>query len=297
MSNPLFYGCGTALVTPFKGRRVDYDALEGLIDWQLEEGADALVVLGTTGEPATVSASERPAVIECAVARIRRRVPVIVGTGANDTREAVRLSIEAQALGADALLVVTPYYNRASRSGLVAHFNAVADSVSLPVIMYNVPGRTGVNLPPETVAALARHPNLCAVKDASGDLRQLTDLAAACGEGVAVYCGNDDQVVPAMALGARGVISVAANVVPRPMRELTHAWLEGDPAKALEWQLRLLPLIRALFSEVSPIPVKAALSAMGLIENNLRLPLTPLDREKAEALVETLRKAGITVQS
>ena len=296
MSNPLFYGCGTALVTPFKGRRVDYDALEGLIDWQLEEGADALVVLGTTGEPATVSASERPAVIECAVARVRRRVPVIVGTGANDTREAVRLSIEAQALGADALLVVTPYYNRASRSGLMAHFNAVADSVALPVIMYNVPGRTGVNLPPETVAALARHPNLCAVKDASGDLRQLTDLAAACGEGVAVYCGNDDQVVPAMALGARGVISVAANVVPRPMRELTHAWLEGDPARALDWQLRLLPLIRALFSEVSPIPVKAALSAMGLIENNLRLPLTPLDREKAEALVETLRKAGITVQ-
>ena len=296
MSNPLFYGCGTALVTPFKGRRVDYDALEGLIDWQLEEGADALIVLGTTGEPATVSASERPAVIECAVARVRRRVPVIVGTGANDTREAVRLSIEAQALGADALLVVTPYYNRASRSGLMAHFNAVADSVALPVIMYNVPGRTGVNLPPETVAALARHPNLCAVKDASGDLRQLTDLAAACGEGVAVYCGNDDQVVPAMALGARGVISVAANVVPRPMRELTHAWLEGDPARALDWQLRLLPLIRALFSEVSPIPVKAALSAMGLIENNLRLPLTPLDREKAEALVETLRKAGITVQ-
>lgn len=296
MSNPLFYGCGTALVTPFKGRRVDYDALEGLIDWQLEEGADALIVLGTTGEPATVSASERPAVIECAVARVRRRVPVIVGTGANDTREAVRLSIEAQALGADALLVVTPYYNRASRSGLMAHFNAVADSVALPVIMYNVPGRTGVNLPPETVAALARHPNLCAVKDASGDLRQLTDLAAACGEGVAVYCGNDDQVVPAMALGARGVISVAANVVPRPMRELTHAWLEGDPAKALDWQLRLLPLIRALFSEVSPIPVKAALSAMGLIENNLRLPLTPLDREKAETLVETLRKAGITVQ-
>ncbi len=296
MSNPLFYGCGTALVTPFKGRRVDYDALEGLIDWQLEEGADALIVLGTTGEPATVSASERPAVIECAVARVRRRVPVIVGTGANDTREAVRLSIEAQALGADALLVVTPYYNRASRSGLMAHFNAVADSVALPVIMYNVPGRTGVNLPPETVAALARHPNLCAVKDASGDLRQLTDLAAACGEGVAVYCGNDDQVVPAMALGARGVISVAANVIPRPMRELTHAWLEGDPAKALDWQLRLLPLIRALFSEVSPIPVKAALSAMGLIENNLRLPLTPLDREKAEALVETLRKAGITVQ-
>ena len=296
MSNPLFYGCGTALVTPFKGRRVDYDALEGLIDWQLEEGADALIVLGTTGEPATVSASERPAVIECAVARVRRRVPVIVGTGANDTREAVRLSIEAQALGADALLVVTPYYNRASRSGLMAHFNAVADSVALPVIMYNVPGRTGVNLPPETVAALARHPNLCAVKDASGDLRQLTDLAAACGEGVAVYCGNDDQVVPAMALGARGVISVAANVVPRPMRELAHAWLEGDPAKALDWQLRLLPLIRALFSEVSPIPVKAALSAMGLIENNLRLPLTPLDREKAEALVETLRKAGITVQ-
>ena len=293
MQNALFYGVGTALVTPFKGNRVDYDALEALIDWQLEEGADALVVLGTTGEPSTVTDAERPAVIECAVARAGRKVPVIVGTGSNDTRTAIRLSVEAQTLGADGLLVVTPYYNKASQSGLAAHFTAIADRVELPVIMYNVPGRTGVNLMPETVAALARHPNLCAVKEASGDLRQMVDLAAACGEGVAVYCGNDDQVVPAMALGARGVISVAANVVPRQMHDMATAWLQGDARKALELQLGLLPLIRLLFCEVSPIPVKAALRRMGLIEEVLRLPLTPLSADKAELLAREMKRLGL----
>ena len=293
MRNAMFYGCGTALVTPFRGNRVDFDALEGLIDWQLEEGADALVILGTTGEPSTVTDAERPAIIECAVARAGRRAPVIVGTGSNDTRTAIRQSVEAQTLGADGLLVVTPYYNRASQEGLARHYAAIAERVELPIIMYNVPGRTGVNLLPQTVATLARHPNLCGIKEASGSLRQLTDLASACGEGVAVYCGNDDQVVPAMALGARGVISVAANVIPRQMHELAMAWFQGDPKKALALQLKALPLIRALFSEVSPIPVKAALARMGLIEETLRLPLWPLDEAKAEALGRELKRAGL----
>ena len=290
MRNAMFYGCGTALVTPFRGNRVDFDALESLIDWQIEEGVDALVILGTTGEPSTVTDAERPAIIECAIARAGRRVPVIVGTGSNDTRTAIRQSVEAQTLGADGLLVVTPYYNRASQEGLARHYDAIAERVELPVIMYNVPARTGVNLLPQTVAALARHPNLCGVKEASGNIRQLTDLAAACGEGVAVYCGNDDQVVPAMALGARGVISVAANVIPRQMHELAMAWLQGDTGKALALQLKLLPLIRALFSEVNPIPVKSALARMGLIEENLRLPLWPLDDVKAEALNRELKR-------
>lgn len=290
MHNALFCGCGTALVTPFHSNRVDYEALEGLIDWQIEEGADALVILGTTGEPAAVTEAERPAIIECAVAKARHRLPVIVGTGSNDTQTAVRRSVEAQTLGADGLLVVTPYYNRASQAGVMRHYTAIADSVELPIIMYNVPGRTGMNLAPETVAALARHPNLCGVKEASGSLRQMTDLAALCSDGIAIYSGNDDQVVPAMALGARGVISVAANVIPRRMRDLTAAWLHGDAKRALELQLEALRLIRALFSEVNPIPVKAALRRMGLIEETLRLPLTPLDPERAEALEQVLRQ-------
>ena len=293
MQSPLFYGCGTALVTPFNGKRVDFDGLETLIDWQIEEGADALVVLGTTGEPATITEAERPAIIECAVARAARRVPVIVGTGANDTRTAIRHTIEAQTLGADAALVVTPYYNRASQTGLVEHYTAIADRTELPLWMYNVPARTGVNLEPATVAELIRHPNLRAIKDASGSLKQMVDLAAACGEGVAMYSGNDDQVVPFLALGARGVISVAANVIPRQMHELVMRWLKGDHAGALALQTRYLPLMRALFCEVSPIPVKCALRQMGLISETLRLPLTPLSDPKAELLARELKRCEL----
>lgn len=293
MHGNLFYGCGTALVTPFRGNRVDYDALEGLIDWQVESGVDALVVLGTTGEPPTISDSERSAIIECAAERIAGRVPLIVGAGSNDTRRAVSLSMEAQRLGADAILSVTPYYNKASREGLIAHFNAVADSVDVPVILYNVPSRTGLNLAPEVVAELAKHPNLCAVKEASGSLAQLTELARLCGDGLAIYCGNDDQAVPAMALGARGVISVAANVIPAQMRALAADWLRGEVRRSLEAQMKALPLIRLLFSEVSPIPVKAALAMMGRIENTLRLPLCPLAEDKQARLREVMEGLGV----
>ena len=251
------------------------------------------MVLGTTGEPATITDSERSAIIECAAARCLHRAPLVVGTGSNDTRKAVSLSIEARRLGADALLVVTPYYNRASRAGLIAHFNAVADSVDVPIIMYNVPSRTGVSLDADTVAQLARHPNLCAVKEASGSLRQMTDLARACGDGVAVYCGNDDQVPAAMALGARGVISVAANIIPREMSEMTTDWLRDEPGKCLEAQVKYLPLIRLLFDEVNPIPVKAALAMMGKTENTLRLPLCPLDAEREEQLRREMKRMGL----
>lgn len=293
MHGKLFYGCGTALVTPFRGGGIDFEALEALIDWQIGSGVDALVVLGTTGEPATIAPEERTAVIECAAARVGGRVPLVVGCGSNCTETAVRQSVEARRLGADALLVVTPYYNKASEAGLAAHFNAVADSVDIPVIMYNVPARTGMNLAPAVVARLARHPNLCAVKEASGSLRQMVDLAAACEGGVAVYCGNDDQVVPAMALGARGVISVAGNVIPRQMHEMAVDWLRGESRRALEIQLKYLPLIRRLFSEVSPIPAKAALALMGRVENALRLPLCPLDGDALAALRATLRDYGL----
>ena len=295
MHGNLFYGCGTALVTPFKGNRIDFDALEALIDWQLDSGADALVVLGTTGEPSTISGSERPAIIECAAARCAHRAPLIVGTGSNDTRRAVAQSEQAQRLGADALLVVTPYYNRASRAGLIGHYNAVADAVDIPIIMYNVPGRTGMNLDADTVAELAKHPNLCAVKEASGSLRQMTDLARTCGDGVAVYCGNDDQVPPAMALGARGVISVAANIIPGAMHDMVMSALNGDMKRCREAQVKYLPLIRRLFDEVNPIPVKAALAMLGRIEDTLRLPLCPLDGEKREQLRRELKRMELVL--
>ena len=293
MHKALFYGCGTALVTPFRGNRVDFDALEGLIDWQIESGVDALIVLGTTGEASTVTASERSAIIECAVSRCARRVPLIVGTGSNNTRTAMRQSIEAQMLGADALLVVTPYYNKASREGLIEHYTAIADNVELPIILYNVPGRTGMCLQPETVAELAKHPLLCAVKEASGNLRQMTDMAAACDGGIAVYCGNDDQLLPAMALGARGVISVASNLIPAQVRRMTTACLEGNYARCREELFRWLPLLRALFDEVNPIPVKAALSLMRRVENNLRLPLMPLSGRRLEGLRALMEGYGL----
>lgn len=290
MQNSLFYGSGTALVTPFHGNRIDFEGFENLIDWQIDMDTDALIVLGTTGEAATVSPSERTSLIECAVARCARRVPLIVGTGANNTKTAIQQSVEAQMLGADALLVVTPYYNKTSRNGIIEHYTAIADKVDIPIIMYNVPSRTGMNLEPETIAELARHPMLCAVKEASSSLKQLTDLSAACGDGIAIYCGNDDQVLPAMALGARGVISVASNIIPREMHDMTTAWIRGDTDICRKMQIRYLPLIRRLFEEVNPIPVKAALAMMGKIENTLRLPLTSLDENKAELLRRTLRQ-------
>ena len=290
MQGNLFYGCGTALVTPFRGSRVDYDALEKLIDWQIDSDIDALILLGTTGEPCTVTPSERSAIIECAVARVSGRVPLYVGTGSNCTRTAVEQSIEAQRLGADGLLVVTPYYNRASAAGLTEHYLTVADSVELPIIVYNVPARTGVNMPPEVMLELAKHPLLCAFKEACADLAHAMRLYELVGDGIAVYCGNDDQALVHMALGARGVISVASNVAPKQMHALAQNYLRGEADAGKALQFSLLPLIRALFSEVSPIPAKAALSMMGMLENTLRLPLTPLSGEKSQLLRRELER-------
>ena len=289
MLGNLFYGSGTALITPFRGSRVDYDRLEQLIDWQIDSETDALIILGTTGEPSTISPSERSAIIECAVSRCAGRVPLYVGTGANDTRAAVAQSIEAERLGADGLLVVTPYYNKASASGLTEHYMTVADSVHLPIIVYNVPGRTGLSMPPEVMLQLARHPLLCAYKDASGSIAHAMRIFELAGDGIAVYSGNDDLVLPMMALGARGVISVAANIVPRQMHAMAVSYLRGDTGACRGLQFALLPLIRALFAEVSPIPVKAAMQLMELCEGTLRLPLTALEAGKLEALKHEMR--------
>ena len=290
MQSQLFYGSGVAMVTPFRGRRVDYDALENLIDWQIDADTDALVILGTTGEPSTIAPDERSAIVECALSRCARRVPLIVGTSANDTRTAIRQSVEAQRLGADALLVVTPYYNRSSRRGLIEHYTAVADQVEIPVILYNVPSRTGVNLEPATVAELAKHPMIRALKDANSDTAHMTEMARLCGEGFALYAGNDDCVLQSMALGAHGVISVAANLIPDQMHAMVMDWIRGDPKACREKQFRWMPLIRRLFSEVSPIPVKAALSMMGKIEDTLRLPLVSLSESAREALRREMKR-------
>ena len=296
MQGNLFYGSGVALVTPFCGNKVDYDRFEQLIDWQIESGTDALIVLGTTGEPATIAPSERSAIIECAVTRCAGRIPLYVGTGSNCTRIAVEQSIEAQRLGADGLLVVTPYYNKTSCQGLIEHYSAIADSVRIPIIVYNVPGRTGLNLPPEVMLELAKHPLLCGFKEAGTNPAQTMRLFELLGEGIAIYSGNDDQVLPMMAMGARGVISVAANLVPSDVHAMVMDWLQGEIEACRRLQFRLLPLIRALFCEVSPIPVKAALAMMGRIEDVLRPPLVPLDDVRRDVLRTELEHLGLLAQ-
>lgn len=290
MQGNLFYGSGVALVTPFRGQRVDYDRLESLIDWQIDSETDAIIILGTTGEPCTISAPERSAIIECAVNRCTGRIPVYVGTGSNCTKTAIDQSMEAMRLGADGLLVVTPYYNKCSAAGLKEHYLSIADSVNIPIIVYNVPSRTGMNIPPEIMPELAKHPLICGYKDAGGNIAHSMRLFELVGDGMAVYSGNDDQVLPLMALGARGVISAAANVIPRQMHAMTLGWLRGEINASRSIQFALMPLLRALYSDVNPIAVKAALSLMGMIENTLRAPLCPLDKAKATELERQMQR-------
>lgn len=292
MNQAVFRGSGTALVTPFVGDQVDFEALGRLIDRQMSGGTDALIVCGTTGEPPTMTTAEKTAVLGYALERVAGRIPVIAGTGTNSTRASVEQSVRAQRLGADALLVVTPYYNRATQQGLYEHFTAIADAVEIPVILYNVPSRTGVNLLPETAARLSEHENICGIKEASGDVSQTAELARLTGERLALYAGNDDQVLPLLSLGGQGVISVAANVIPGHMHELVSSWFEGDVRRCRALQLKILPLVRALFSEVNPIPVKAALEMMGLCSGSMRLPLTELSEANKPRLLMLLKELG-----
>lgn len=292
MNRRLFQGSAAALPTPMRGGEIDFEAFERLIDRQIDGGTAALVVCGTTGEPASLSAKEREWLIECALRRSAGRVPVIVGAGSNDTRAAAALVRQACAAGADGALCVTPYYNKTTQAGLVAHFTALADAADIPLILYNVPSRTGVNLLPETAAALARHPNIRGVKEASGDIAQVAALTRLCGDALAVYAGNDEMTLPVLSLGGQGVISVAANVCPARVAELCARFFEGDVAAARAIQLRLLPLIEALFHEVNPIPVKAALSLMGLCRDEARLPLVPASAETRSRLRAVLAELG-----
>lgn len=289
----MFKGAGVAIVTPFKDGKFDKEAYERLIDFQIENKTQALIVLGTTGEAATISREEKAEIITTAVERVNKRIPVIVGVGSNSTELAIENTKQAESLGADGLLLVTPYYNKCTNNGLVAHFTAVAKATKLPIILYNVPGRTAVNIPPEVNLSMSRVENVIGVKEASGNISQILEIKRLVPKDYMIYSGNDDQVVPILACGGHGVISVASNVIPREMQEMCEAYMDGDVEKALRLQLEYKKLIDLLFSEVNPIPVKAALAEMKLIENELRLPLTPMEEKNKIKLVQEMKRFNL----
>ena len=295
MKTPIFEGIATALITPITESGIDYEAFGRLIDWQIDEGVNALVICGTTGESSTLTDGEHREAIAYAVKRAAHRVPIIAGTGSNDTAYALSLTEFSGKAGADGVLVVTPYYNKATQNGLVQMFTKIADVSSVPVILYNVPSRTGVNIAPATVKELSKHPNISGIKEAGGNISAVAEIAALCGDDINIYSGNDDQIVPIMSLGGKGCISVLSNVLPRQSAELCAKMLKGDYKGAAEMQLKYLPLINALFSEVNPIPVKAAMAAMGWCEDYLRLPLTTMEPAHREVLFAEMRKAGINI--
>ncbi len=295
MKNTVFKGMASAIVTPMTADGIDYEALGRFLEFQIASGINAIVVMGTTGENATIEPEDQEKVIRYTVEKVAHRVPVIAGTGTNNTRHVLHNTKAACAAGADAVLVVTPYYNKATQNGLITHFTAVADVSTVPVILYNVPGRTGCNLQPKTVAALADHPNIVAIKEATGNMAQMVEIMHLCGDKIDVYSGEDALTVPMMAMGAAGTISVLSNVVPSQAVAMTDACLAGDYATAARLQCDMLPLINALFSEVNPIPAKAAVSAMGYGREHLRLPLTPMEPKTREALYAEMRKLGVQV--
>ncbi len=280
----VFSGVATALVTPFCDGRIDYKSFEKLIEYQIAHKIDALLFLGTTGESATLTEKEKHEIIDFAISSVGGRVPVIIGTGSNCTESAIRLSSFADEAGADAVLVVTPYYNKASRRGLAEHYKMIADSIDCPIIAYNVPSRTGVSIPLEVYEELAEHERIVAVKEASGSISEMARLLARCGNGLDVYSGNDDMILPTLSLGGKGVISVMSNLLPREMGDICRAFFAGDIERARALQLRYLPLINAIFDEVNPIPIKALLARHGLCREEYRLPLCQLDGEKKKRL-------------
>ncbi len=292
-ANPIFRGAATALITPLTASGVDYDRFGKLIDWQIAQGIDALVIAGTTGEGSTLTDEEHRAVLKYAVEHAAGRTPIIAGTGSNDTDYAISLTKFACDIGADAMLVVTPYYNKATQKGLIQMYTAIADASTKPLILYNVPSRTGVGIEPATYAALADHPMIAAIKEANGNISKIMETAALVGDKLDIYSGNDDQVTPILSAGGAGVISVLSNLMPRQTSEMCHRWFDGDIAGSLKMQLDYLPLINALFCEVNPIPVKAAMAAMGWCENYLRLPLTQMEPEHAEKLYALMRAHGL----
>ena len=291
----VFQGVATALITPTTASGIDFAAFRKVINWQIEEGINALVICGTTGEGSTLSDAEHRDALQCAIDTVAGRVPVIAGTGSNDTSYAIELTRFACSIGCDAMLVVTPYYNKATQNGLVAMYSAIADASTKPLILYNVPSRTGVNIEPATYVELAKHPMIGGIKEANSNISKIVETAALVGDKLDIYSGNDDEIVPILAVGGKGVISVLSNVAPRATVELCDRYFAGDVAGAMELQAKYLPLIRSLFSEVNPIPVKAAMAAMGFCENYLRLPLTPMEEWHRTVMFQRMRDVGIQV--
>ena len=293
-NNPIFKGIATALITPFAASgEVDYESYGRLIDWQIESGIDALVACGTTGEGPTLTDDEHKEVIRYTVERSAGRVPVIAGTGSNDTEHGLYMSQVAADAGADALLHVTPYYNKTTQKGLIQHYTYIADRVKCPVILYNVPSRTGLNISVDTYKVLSQHPNINGVKEASGNIGQVMHILSACGDDFNVWSGNDDEIVPMIGAGAQGVISVLANICPKETVELTHACLNGDYATARALQFKYIDLIDALFCETNPIPVKTAMNMLGYEVGNLRMPLCEMEEKNALRLENALKNVGL----
>ncbi len=295
MKNTVFKGVATALVTPMNKNGVDYESFGKLIDWQIDEGINALVIAGTSGEGSTLSDEEHREVLKFSVEKAAGRVPIIAGTGSNDTAYAISLTKYACEVGCDAMLLVTPYYNKATQKGLIASFEAIADASSKPCILYNVPSRTGCNLLPSSVAVLAEHKNIVAIKEASGNISQIAEIAALTRGNLDIYSGNDDQIVPLLSLGGMGVISVLSNIMPKMTVKMCDKFFAGDVEGSAKIQLDLLPLINSLFCEVNPIPARAAVAALGFGENYLRLPLTPMEPEHEETMRKFMREQGLNV--
>ncbi|WP_341479730.1 4-hydroxy-tetrahydrodipicolinate synthase [Clostridium beijerinckii] len=289
----MFTGAAVAIVTPFTEDGINFSELKKLIDFNIENGTDAIVIAGTTGESSTMTDEEHREVIRFTVEYVNKRVPVIAGTGSNDTVYAVQLSKYAESVGADALLLVTPYYNKTTQTGLIKHYNYIADRVNIPIILYNVPSRTGVNITPETYAELAKHPRIVATKEASGDLSAIAKIKALCKDELNIYSGNDDQIVPILSLGGKGVISVFSNIMPKESHEICSLYFEGKVEESCNLQTKYLDLINALFIEVNPIPVKTALGIMGYNVGPLRMPLFPMEGKNLEKLREELAKNNL----
>ena len=294
MKQPIFTGAGVAIITPFtKEGKVNYPALKTILEYQIAHGTDAIVICGTTGESATLSHEEHTEAIHFTVETVAHRIPVIAGTGSNDTAYALHLSNEAEKIGVDGLLMVTPYYNKASQAGLIKHYTYLADRVSTPIIIYNVPSRTGCDVKPETYAELSKHKMIYAAKEASGNISTIAKTISLCEKDFTIYSGNDDQITAIMSLGGKGVISVVSNVAPEPVHRMCQLWFEGKVEESRDLQLQLMGLCKAMFCEVNPIPVKAALGMMGLPAGPCRLPLVPLSDDHAEQVRRELQNAGL----
>lgn len=289
----LFKGSGVAIITPFNGGKVDKVSLKNLLEWQIKEGTDAIVICGTTGEASTMPDEEHLDTIKFAVDTVNGRIPVIAGTGSNYTDHAIELSQKAEESGADGLLIVTPYYNKTTQKGLIKHYTAIADNVNIPIILYNVPGRTGLNMLPSTVAEIAKHPNIKGIKEASGNIAQIAEISRLTPDDFQLYSGNDDTIVPLLSVGGSGVISTIANIAPKDTHDMVIKFLNGDVKGACDLQLRMMPLINALFIEVNPIPVKTAINLMGLNGGDLRAPLYEMEPHNLEILRNEMKNYGL----